>query len=86
MKSLVQELMQEQPRLTQKDVTMLTSSRDRLVESLRKFDQYPNRGIDLAYQPRAYNTPDRRLLDRPIDCRHNMPWTECGLCSRPASP
>jgi hypothetical protein len=30
--------------------------RERLVESLRKFDLNPNRGLDLAYQPRTYRT------------------------------
>ena len=33
---------------SQKDFVMLTNARDRLVEALRKFDLYPNRGLDLA--------------------------------------
>ena len=62
---------------------MLTNVKDRLVEALRRFDLYPNRGIDLAYQPRSPNTPDRRLLETPVDCRHGAPWTDCKVCSNP---
>lgn len=51
-----------------RDVRMLTDARNRLVESLRRFDFAPNRGIDLAYQPhtpRSVNTP----VDDPVLCR-----------------
>jgi hypothetical protein len=70
---------------TAKDFARLTAVRDRLAASLRKFDLYPNRGLDLAYQPRLPRSLMESMhYDSPIDCRHGVRWTDCTQCSKSA--
>jgi hypothetical protein len=50
--------------------------------SLRRFDLYPNRGRDLAYQPRTPRSLNESMLDGPVQCRHGEDWMKCGACSQ----
>jgi hypothetical protein len=77
-----------------KDIEMLTSVRDSLVatmerngiefnpaRSLRRGEDYPNRGRDLPYQPRSPKSVRDKPTD-PIPCIHGEPWLDCMRCSR----
>lgn len=58
------------------------------AKHILRFEQYPNRGIDLPYQPRRHRKLWESRFDEPVSCRlHGIPWTECESCSpRGAKP
>lgn len=63
-----------------KDLDEGRTASNSLARHIRRFDLFPNRGIDLPYQPSTPRAVGDRSYDE-VECRHGEPWTQCQACS-----